>query len=404
MARIEERIEELLIAPIREFLRLESAGGILLVVAAAIAMVLQNSPLAPYYGALLDTPVVVRVGAFEIAKPLLLWINDGLMAVFFFLVGLELKREVLEGELSTPAQVGLPALGALGGMIVPALIYALINRHDPVALQGWAIPAATDIAFALGVLLLLGSRVPTALKVFLVTLAVLDDLGAIVVIALFYTEQLSLTSLAVAGSAFAVLVLMNVRGVASIAAYLLVGLVMWTSVLKSGVHATLAGVVLALVIPMRDPRNTERSPARTLEHDLHLPVAYGILPLFAFANAGVSLEGVSLGALLAPVPLGIALGLFVGKQLGVFGAAWLAIKLGLARLPAGVTWVQLYGTSILCGVGFTMSLFIGSLAFEHDGQEYAGQVRFGIMVGSLLSALCGYALLRATLRARQSDR
>jgi NhaA family Na+:H+ antiporter len=340
----------------------------------------------------------VRFGAFEIAKPLLLWINDGLMAVFFFLVGLELKREVLEGELSTPAQAVLPALGALGGMAVPALIYAALNWHDAVALNGWAIPAATDIAFALGVLLLLGKQVPVALKVFLMTLAVLDDLGAIVIIAIFYTADLSLTSLSVAGTALAVLVAMNRRGVTNIAAYILVGLVMWASVLKSGVHATLAGVVLALVIPMRDPHDPERSPLRGLEHDLHPPVAYGILPLFAFANAGVSFAGVSLASLLAPVPLGIAAGLFVGKQLGVFGAAWLAIKLGVARLPVGVTWAQLYGTAMLCGIGFTMSLFIGSLAFEHAGQEHAAAVRLGIMVGSLLSALCGYALLRAALR------
>jgi len=308
---------------------------------------------------------------------------------------------VLEGELATPAQAALPALGALGGMAVPALIYAMINQHDPVALRGWAIPAATDIAFALGVLLLVGNRVPTALKIFLVSLAVLDDLGAIIVIALFYTVELSMTSLAVAGSALAVLILMNARGVTSVAAYVLVGLIMWASVLKSGVHATLAGVVLALTIPLRVPSG-HQSPARSLEHDLHRPVAYVILPLFAFANAGVPLAGISLGSLLAPVPLGIAAGLFVGKQLGVFGAAWLGIKLGLARLPTGVTWTQLYATSILCGIGFTMSLFIGSLAFEYTGQEHIAEVRLGIMVGSLLSAVCGYALLRLTLRKQRS--
>ncbi len=392
------KLEDMLIASLRNFLRLESAAGILLVAAALAAMLLENSPLAPHYAGLFDTPVAVRIGAFEIAKPLLLWINDGLMAVFFFLVGLELKREVLEGELSTPAQAVLPALAALGGMAVPSLIYAVLNRHDAVALNGWAIPAATDIAFALGVLLLLGKRVPVALKVFLMTLAVLDDLGAIVIIAIFYTADLSLASLTVAGTALVLLIAMNRRGVTNIAAYLLVGLVMWASVLKSGVHATLAGVALALVIPLRDPRAPGRSPLRSLEHDLHPPVAYGILPLFAFANAGVSLEGVSLASLLAPVPLGIAAGLFVGKQLGVFGAAWLAIRLGVARLPAGVTWAQLYGTAMLCGIGFTMSLFIGSLAFERAGQQHAAAVRLGILAGSLLSALCGYALLRAALR------
>jgi NhaA family Na+:H+ antiporter len=394
------KIQSLLLAPLRELLRMEAAGGILLVVMAAIAMALQNSPLAPWYAAFIDTPVVISVGGFAIAKPLLLWINDGLMAVFFFLVGLELKREVLEGELATPAQAALPALGALGGMLVPALIYAVINRHDPVTLQGWAIPAATDIAFALGVLSLLGQRVPAPLRLFLVTLAVLDDLGAIVVIAIFYTAQLSMASLAVAGTALVVLIALNVRGVTNVAVYLLIGLVMWASVLKSGVHATLAGVVLALVIPMRDPRDQAYSPVESLEHDLRTPVSFVILPLFAFANAGVSFAGMNLGSLLAPVPLGIAAGLFAGKQLGVFGAAWLGIRLGLARLPAGTTWAQLYATSILCGIGFTMSLFIGTLAFEHSGQEYASQVRLGIVVGSLVSAVIGYLVLKRALRGR----
>jgi NhaA family Na+:H+ antiporter len=387
---------------LRDLLRSESGGGVLLVLMAVIAMALQNSPFAPWYEAFIETPVVISVGKFAIAKPLLLWINDGLMAVFFFLVGLELKREVLEGELATPAQAALPALAALGGMLVPAAIYAAVNRHDPVTLQGWAIPAATDIAFALGVLSLLGNRVPAALRLFLVTLAVLDDLGAIVVIALFYTAQLSMLSLAIAGTALAVLIVMNARGVANVAVYLLIGLVMWASVLKSGVHATLAGVALALVIPMRDPRAPAHSPVESLEHDLRIPVSVGILPLFAFANAGVSLAGVNLGSLLAPVPLGIAAGLFAGKQLGVFGAAWLSIRLGVARLPAGTTWTQLYATSILCGIGFTMSLFIGTLAFEHAGQEYASQVRLGIIVGSLVSAVVGYLMLKITLRRPSS--
>ncbi len=393
-------IQSVVLQALRDFLRLESAGGILLVAAAVAAMLLANSPLAPAYAGFLDTPVAIRFGEFEIFKPLLLWINDGLMAVFFFLVGLELKREALEGALAKPAQAALPAAAAAGGMAVPALIYAALNRHDPAVLAGWAIPAATDIAFALGVLLLLGRRVPTALKVFLMTLAILDDLGAIVIIALFYTDDLSPASLAAALAAFAVLVAMNRRGVTNVAAYVLVGLVMWASVLKSGVHATLAGVVLAFVIPMRDPDNPGRSPLRQLEHDLHPPVAYAILPLFAFANAGVSFAGVSAASLFAPVPLGIAAGLFLGKQLGVFAAAWLAVRLGLAALPPGVRWSQLYGVALLCGIGFTMSLFIGSLAFEHAPQHASG-VRLGILLGSLASALAGYLWLRAALgRAR----
>jgi NhaA family Na+:H+ antiporter len=395
---MKRKVEDILIESLRNFLRLESAGGFLLVGAAASAMLLVNSPLAWFYNQLLEVPVAVRIGAFEIFKPLLLWINDGLMAVFFFLVGLELKREVLEGGLARPAQASLPAFAALGGMAVPALIYASLNWHDPVTLNGWAIPAATDIAFALGVLLLLGKQAPTALKVFLMTLAILDDLGAIVIIAIFYTADLSLTSLVVALSALAVLIAMNRRGVMSVPAYLFVGLVMWASVLKSGVHATLAGVALAMVIPMRDPADPERSPLRELEHDLHPPVAYGILPVFAFANAGVSLEGVRLPTLLEPVPLGIAAGLFLGKQLGVFLASWLAVRLRVAALPAGVTWVQLYGVAILCGIGFTMSLFIGSLAFEHAGQEHGASVRLGILTGSLLSAVVGYGFLRFALR------
>lgn len=397
---MKKSFESTLIESLRNFLRFESAGGILLVGAAAFAIVLANSPLAGWYSQLLEVPVAIRIGAFEIFKPLLLWINDGLMAVFFFLVGLELKREILEGGLARPAQASLPAFAALGGMAIPALIYAWLNWHDPVTLNGWAIPAATDIAFALGVLLLLGKQVPTALKVFLMTLAILDDLGAIVIIAIFYTADLSLTSLVVALSALTVLIVMNRRGVMSVPAYLFVGLVMWASVLKSGVHATLAGVALATVIPMRDRADPKRSPLRELEHDLHPPVAYVILPLFAFANAGVSLAGVKLATLLEPVPLGIAAGLFLGKQLGVFLASWLAVKLGLAALPKGVSWAQLYGVAILCGIGFTMSLFIGSLAFEHAGQEHGASVRLGILAGSLLSAAVGYGVLRLALPRR----
>lgn len=398
------KVQRIIAESLRDFLRLESASGILLVGAAAFAMLLVNSPMAWLYNQLLEVPVAIRIADFEIFKPLLLWINDGLMAVFFFLVGLELKREVLEGQLSRPAQVVLPAIAAVGGMAVPAIIYAWFNWGDPVTIKGWAIPAATDIAFALGVLLLLGKQVPTALKVFLMTLAILDDLGAIVVIAIFYTADLSLSSLVIAFSALAVLVGMNRRGVMNLTAYVLVGLVMWASVLKSGVHATLAGVALAMVIPMRDPLRRDHWPLRDLEHDLHPPVAYVILPVFAFANAGVSFQGVSLASLFEPVPLGIAAGLFLGKQLGVIGAAWLAVLLRVAVLPAGVTWAQLYGVAALCGIGFTMSLFIGSLAFEQAGQQYGAAIRLGILAGSLLSAVVGYTLLRATLQHPPSGR
>ena len=398
------RIDKAILDRLRDFLRLETAGGILLVGAAALAMILVNSPLAWLYNSLLEVPVAIRIGDFEIFKPMLLWINDGLMAVFFFLVGLELKREIIEGELSQPAQAVLPAFAAVGGMVVPAAIYAWLNWSNPVTLQGWAIPAATDIAFALGVLLLLGKQVPTSLKVFLMTLAILDDLGAIVIIALFYTADLSVTSLVTALSALTVLIIMNRRGVMSLPAYILVGLIMWASVLKSGVHATLAGVALAAVIPMRDPANPKHSPLRALEHDLHPSVAYVILPVFAFANAGVSFEGVRLATLLEPVPLGIAAGLFLGKQFGVFLFSWLAVQLRLARLPAGVTWPQVYGTALLCGIGFTMSLFIGSLAFENAGPQYGASVRLGIIVGSLLSAVAGFLLLRLALPRPERQR
>jgi len=378
------------VVAIKDFLALESAGGILLAGAALAAMLLANSPLDNLYTGFLDTPVEVRIGKFDIAKPFLLWINDGLMAVFFFLVGLELKREVLEGELSNVSQVMLPALAAVGGMAAPAAIYAWFNWGDPLTLHGWAIPAATDIAFALGVLSLLGDRVPVALKVFLMTLAILDDVGAIVIIALFYTDNLAPGSLGIAGAALAALFVLNRMGARRATPYLLIGVILWASVLKSGVHATLAGVALAFFIP--------RKAARMLEHDLHPPVAYAILPLFAFANAGVPLAGVSLASFLLPLPLGIAAGLIVGKTLGVFGVSFLAIRLGVAQMPAGANWGSLVGLALLCGIGFTMSLFIAGLAFEGLGPEYAKLTRLGILAGSLISALGGYALLRAALR------
>ncbi len=345
----------------------------------------------------------MRAGTFLIAEPLLLWINDGLMAVFFFLIGLELKREFLEGELSEASQITLPALAAVGGMAAPAFIYWLLNRGDPVSLQGWAIPAATDIAFAMGVLALLGKRVPASLKVFPLTLAILDDLGAIVVIALFYTGKLSLGAFAVAGTALAALALLNRRCVTAVPAYLFIGLVLWAAVLKSGVHATLAGVALAFFIPMRGAQSESPSPLRQLEHDLHPAVAYGILPLFAFANAGVSLAGVTLATLAQPVPLGIALGLLLGKTVGVFGATALAVRLGLARLPDGTGWMAMLGTAVLCGIGFTMSLFIASLAFEDAPAAFADQTRLGILCGSLLAGAAGYVILRFTLRPQAGD-
>jgi NhaA family Na+:H+ antiporter len=385
-----------MISTIREFLKQESAGGMLLVLASVVALVLANSPLSAIYDQFRDIPVEIRVANFEIAKPLLLWINDGLMAVFFLLVGLELKREFVLGELSDMRKVALPGLGAIGGMAVPAAVYLFINRGDPLATSGWAIPAATDIAFALGVLALLGERVPTALKVFLVSLAIFDDMGAIIIIALFYTSQLSVGALAVSAVCLLALLLLNRRGVNSLSAYLLIGIVMWASVLKSGVHATLAGVLLAAFIPIKEDRETGLSPLHQLEHDLHGSVAFVILPLFAFVNAGVSLRGMTADQLFGPVPLGIMLGLFVGKQLGVFGMCWLGIKLGIARMPERLNWSQLYGVAILCGVGFTMSLFIGSLAFE-AGSPYINQDRLGILCGSLVSALAGYLWLQKVL-------
>jgi NhaA family Na+:H+ antiporter len=378
---------------LRNFMKLEMASGIVLVTAAVVAMIIANSPLNVLYTSLIDLSVEIRVGTFEIAKPLLLWINDGLMAVFFLLVGLELKREFLEGHLSDPSQVTLPAIGAVGGMLVPALIYVWINQGDDVALQGWAIPAATDIAFALAILVLLGNRVPLSLRVLLVSIAIFDDVGAIVIIALFYTNELSLVALAVAVACLPLLFLLNRRGVLEITPYLMIGVIMWAAVLKSGVHATLAGIILAFFIPIRDSTK-EPSPLHMLEHDLHTAVAFGVLPVFAFANAGISLAGISWDYLLHPVPLGILMGLFVGKQVGIFLFCWLGILLGLARLPEDLSLRHLYGTALLCGVGFTMSLFIGSLAFENTGVNLLFDERLGIIVGSLLSGACGYLVLR----------
>ncbi len=376
----------------REFLKLEAAGGILLIIAAALALILSNSPLGPLYVTFFDTPVAIQVGKLVIAKPLLLWVNDGMMAVFFFLVGLEIKREFLEGELSSPSRMAIPLIGAVGGMVVPAAIYVAINYDNAANLNGWAIPAATDIAFALGILALLGSRAPLSLKVLLTAIAIIDDLGAIIIIALFYTEQLSMEALYAAAVAVAGLCLINWFKVARLAPYVLLGIALWVCVLKSGVHATLAGVITALAIPLKSGDGSGHSLLKDLEHTLHPWVAFGILPIFAFANAGVSFDGIGLDSFIEPVKLGISMGLFVGKQIGIFGLLYLAIRLGIGPMPEGTNWFQVYGMSMLCGIGFTMSLFIGSLAFEHS--DFDASIRLGVLTGSILSAVIGYGLIR----------
>ena len=382
------------------FLRLESAGGIILMLAAVLAIVLANSPLHPYYDLLIDTPVEIRIGALEIAKPLLLWINDGLMAIFFFMVGLELKREFIEGELSDKKNIILPGFGALGGMLIPALVYVYFNSDDKVALQGWAIPTATDIAFALGILSLLGSRVPTSLKVFLTSLAIFDDVGAIIIIAIFYTSQISTLSLMIVLCCIPLLFWINRKNPASTSIYIMVGVVMWVAMLKSGVHATLVGIILAMFIPMRSKQDPNYSPLKRMERDLHSLVAFIVLPVFAFANAGISFTGIGTEQLLHGVPLGIALGLFAGKQVGVFGFCWLAVKFNLTQLPKEISWASLYGTAALCGIGFTMSLFIGSLAFEETTVNRLFDERLGIILGSLASGIIGYLVLKNSLPKR----
>lgn len=379
-----------------KFVHHEASGGVMLLMAALLALLLANSPLASLYGALLDTHLSVKIGEWGIDKNLLHWINDGLMAIFFFHVGLEIKRELREGELSTVKQAALPALGALGGMIVPALIYIAINREDPHALAGWAIPTATDIAFAVGVLALVGSRIPPALKIYLLALAIIDDLGAILIIAFFYTSNLSMMALMLAGLGVVGLVALNRRGVTSTAAYVLMGFLVWLCVLKSGVHATLAGVITALAIPLTpivsgDRYKTGESLASRLQENLHPWVNFGVLPAFAFANAGVSLAGLTMAKLVSPIPLGIALGLFVGKTIGVYGFSRLAIALGAGTRPDGASWTQLLGVSVLAGIGFTMSLFIGMLAFPEP--QYAADIRIGVLLGSICAALTGYLIL-----------
>ena len=386
---------------LQEFFRLEAAGGILLIAAAVLAMLMANSPLSSLYDSFRELPVQVRIGELNLAKPLLLWINDGLMAIFFLLVALEIKREVLSGQLSSRAQLIQPLLCAVAGVAFPALIYVAINRDDPVAIQGWAIPAATDIAFALGILSLLGSRAPVAMKLLLSTIAVIDDLAAIIIIALFYTSDLSTGALISAGIAIAMMVVLNRRGVRSLTPYLLLGTVVWVCVLKSGVHATLAGVVTGLLIPHVNKSDAiddeiEHSPLESLEHALHPWVAYGILPVFAFANAGLVLSGVALSDVLSPVPLGIALGLVLGKPIGIVLAAVLGHVTGVARFGEGLGFKAIVGLGLLCGIGFTMSLFIASLAFDQQ-PALADSSVLGVLAASVIAATAGYVWLRLTL-------
>jgi len=378
---------------LREFLQKESAGGIVLIFAAALALAIANSPVAGTYFGFLDIPVIAAFGSFVIDKPLLLWINDGLMAVFFFLVGLEVKREVLEGQLSSWSKASLPLVAALGGMALPALVFIGINLDSAENIRGWAIPAATDIAFALGILSLLGPRVPVALKALLLAIAVIDDIGAIAIIALFYSGELDTGMLAAGAAVFVLMLALGRAKVQSTIPYVLLAILMWAFVLKSGVHATLAGVAAAMTIPL-DP-DSDHGPLERMEHALHPWVAFLVIPIFGFANAGVTLVGIEPSALIDPLPLGIALGLLVGKQLGIFGFAWIAVKTGLASLPQDVNWRQIHALSLLAAIGFTMSLFIGNLAFASPEQIDA--VKLGVLAGSTVAAIAGYLLLKSAL-------
>ncbi|KAA1198502.1 Na+/H+ antiporter NhaA [Vibrio cholerae] len=378
---------------IRDFFKMESAGGILLVIAAAIAMVIANSAMGEGYQAFLHTYVF----GMSVSH----WINDGLMAVFFLLIGLEVKRELLEGALKSRETAIFPAIAAVGGMLAPALIYVAFNFNDPAAIQGWAIPAATDIAFALGIMALLGKRVPVSLKVFLLALAIIDDLGVVVIIALFYSSDLSTIALTIGFIMTGVLFMLNAKHVTKLSIYLVAGLILWIAVLKSGVHATLAGVVIGFAIPLKGNKG-EHSPLKHLEHSLHPYVAFAILPVFAFANAGISLQGVSLAGLTSMLPLGVALGLFLGKPLGIFSFSWAAVKLGVAKLPEGINFKHIFAVSVLCGIGFTMSIFISSLAFGQANEAYDTYARLGILMGSTTAALLGYSLLRLSLPLKKA--
>ena len=380
---------------IREFIQKESSSGILLIFTTILALLLSNTFMSPLYESFLHIPVEIKIGSLHLDKSLYHWVNDGLMAIFFLLIGLEVKREILEGHLSSLSQIALPGFAAFGGMVVPAGIYLIFNHNNPIALNGWAIPTATDIAFALGILSLLGKRVPISLKIFLMALAIIDDLGAIVIIAIFYTTNLSLLSSVVAFISLIILIVLNYFGVTKKAAYFIVGIILWISVLKSGVHATLAGVALAFTIPLnaKNENNHLVSPLKEIEHNLHFWVAFFILPLFAFVNAGVNFTKISLNQMWDSVPLGIMFGLFIGKQLGVFGFSWIAIKLKLAKLPESSNWIKFYGVSVLTGIGFTMSLFIVSLAFKDDNIfQYTDKL--AILVGSFMSGIIGYFVLK----------
>lgn len=379
---------------IRDFFKMESAGGILLVIAAAIAMTIANSPLGESYQSVLHT--------YLFGMSVSHWINDGLMAVFFLLIGLEVKRELLEGALKSKETAIFPAIAAVGGMLAPALIYVAFNAGDAEAISGWAIPAATDIAFALGIMALLGKRVPISLKVFLLALAIIDDLGVVVIIALFYTGDLSTMALIVGFVMTGVLFMLNAKEVTKLTPYMIVGAILWFAVLQSGVHATLAGVVIGFAIPLKGKKG-EHSPLKHMEHALHPYVAFGILPLFAFANAGISLEGVSMSGLTSMLPLGIALGLLVGKPLGIFTFSWAAVKLGVAKLPQGVNFIHIFAVSVLCGIGFTMSIFISSLAFANVSPEFDTYARLGILMGSTTAAIIGYALLHFSLPKKKVE-
>jgi len=380
---------------IREFIQLETSGGIILFAAAILALIISNTPLESYYHAFFNMIMTVTLGTLQLSKPLLLWINDGLMTIFFLLVGLEIKRELFEGELNSFKKSALPAMAAIGGMAVPALIYLYFNWGDATTLRGWAIPTATDIAFSLGILALLGSRVPISLKIFLTALAIFDDIGAIAIIAVFYTKNISLTLLLAAAGLIIILFLLNRFRIRQFWPYVLVGIVLWVCVLKSGVHATLAGIVLAFCIPLRDKNDPKISPLRHLEHALHPWIAFGVLPVFAFANSGVSLAGLTREHIINPIPLGIACGLFFGKQIGIGLASYLSVVMGFAKMPKGANYLGIYGISLVAGVGFTMSLFIGSLAFGSHKGEYAVLVRIGVILGSFCAGLLGYLILRS---------
>ncbi|MGP3590389.1 Na+/H+ antiporter NhaA [Vagococcus sp. WN89Y] len=381
---------------LQRFFSSDVSGGIVLIIAAALAMLCANLDATQgFYHGFLNMPVQLKFGELEINKNMLLWINDALMAVFFLMVGLEVKYELVQGALASRQQAVFPVIAALGGMVAPALIFLAFNFHDPLARHGWAIPTATDIAFALGVLALLGNRVPVVLKVFLMALAIIDDLGAIIIIAFFYTSDLSTTSLAIAAGAIAVLAILNACNVRRIGVYMLVGVILWTAVLKSGVHATLAGVIVGFFVPLREKEGV--SPSRQLIHAIHPWVGWLILPLFAFANAGVSLDGMSLTGLTDVLPLGIIAGLFIGKPVGITIFCWLALRLGLAQLPKGAVFRQIMAVGVLCGIGFTMSIFISSLAFGDAHADMIAWSKLGILTGSIASAVVGYCLLRTRI-------